>query len=133
MTLTESTEDATQPRTYKLRKGENVIMPHGVYHNDPLRFSNPDQYDPLRFIVTDSVSGTKRANAASLAPFADGLYGCKNNALTERAILAFTAGIVSMWDITSTDESGLVVPKNWTTWGTFQPAKDVKVKMQLRV
>lgn len=133
MTLTESAEDATQPRTYKLRKGEKVIMPHGVYHNDPQRFSNPDQYDPLRFIVTDPVSGTKQASAASLAPFADGLYGSKNNSLTERAILAFTASIVSMWDITSADESGLVVPKNWTTWGTFQPAKDIKVKMNLRV
>lgn len=133
MTLTESAEDAAQPRTYKLRKGENVIMPHGVYHNDPQRFSNPDQYDPLRFIVTDPVSGAKQASAANLAPFADGLYGSKNNALTERAILAFTAGIVSMWDITSVDESGLVVPKNWTTWGTFQPAKDVKVKIKLRV
>lgn len=133
MSLTESAEDAAQPRTYKLRKGETVLMPHGVYQADAQRFSNPDQYDPLRFIVTDPVSGAKRASAASLAPFTEGLYGPKSNALTERAVLAFTAGIVSMWDIVSVDGDGLVVPKNWTTWGTFQPAKDVKVKMKLRV
>ncbi|KAJ5169064.1 uncharacterized protein N7482_004658 [Penicillium canariense] len=133
MTVTESAEDAAQPRTYKFRKGAKVIMPHGVSYNDPQRFSNPDQYDPLRFIVTDPVSGTQQASAASLGPFADGLYGSKNNALTERAILAFTAGIVSMWDITSANESGLAVPKNWKTWGTYQPARDVRVKLKLRV
>jgi hypothetical protein len=133
MSLTESAEDAAQPRTYKLRKGETVLMPHGVYYADAQRFSNPDQYDPLRFIVTDPVSGAKRASAASLAPFAEGLCGPKSNALTERAVLAFTAGIVSMWDIGSVDGGGFVVPKNWTTWGTFQPVRDVKVKMKLRV
>lgn len=133
LTLTESTEDATEPRTYKIRKGEKVIMPHGVYHNDPQRFSNPDQYDPLRFIVTDAASGTKKANAGTLGPFADGLYGSKNNTFTERAILGLTASIVSMWDITSTDEKDLAVPRHRTTWGAFPPAKDVKVKMKLMV
>jgi hypothetical protein len=130
LTLTESTEDAAEPRTYKLSKGGKVIMPHGVHLNDPQRFSNPDQYDPLRFIVTNATSGAKRASADPIAPFADGLYGSKNNNFTERAILGFTASIVSMWDIQSASEKELAVPRHTTTWGAFHPAKDVRVKMK---
>jgi hypothetical protein len=130
LTLTESKEDATEPRVYKLSKGEKVIMPHGVYHNDPERFSNPAQYDPLRFIMTDSTTGAKRASADLIAPFADGLYGSKNNNFTERAILGFTASIISMWDIQAASKKELAVPPHRTTWGAFHPAKDIKVKLK---
>lgn len=130
LTLTESKEDATEPRTYKLSKGEKVIMPHGVHHNDPERFSNPDQYDPLRFIMTDSTTGAKRASADLIAPFADGLYGSKNNNFTERAILGFTASIVSMWDMQAASKKELAVPPHRTTWGAFYPARDIKVKLK---
>lgn len=133
LTLSESAQDAIEPRTYKIRKGEKVIMPHGVYHNDSQRFSNPDQYDPLRFIVIDAASGTKQASAATISPFADGLYGSKHNSLTERAIMAFTAAIVSMWDIASPDGKDLTVPRHRTTWGAFPPAKDVRVTVKLMV
>lgn len=130
LTLVESTEDTTEPRMYKLSKGEKVILPHGVHHNDSQCFSNPDQYDPLRFITTDATSGAKRASADAIAPFADGLYGSKNNNFTERAILGFTASIVSMWDIQSASGKELAVPPHRTTWGAFHPAKDVRVKMK---
>ncbi|KAF7719240.1 Uncharacterized protein PECH_004832 [Penicillium ucsense] len=132
MRVTESTEDAVQPRTYELHKGETVMMPHGLVNRDPQRFSNPDQFDPLRFIVTDEDSGLKRACAASLEPFSEGLHGSKHNAFTERAVLAFSASIVSMWDITAVDGMELRVPDNCETWGTLRPAKDVDVKIQLR-
>jgi hypothetical protein len=58
------------------------------------------------------------------------LYGSKNNNFTERAILGFTASIVSMWDIQSASEKELEVPRHTTTWGAFHPAKDVRVKMK---
>lgn len=133
MTLRESAQDATEPRSYKLRKGGKVIMPHGVYHNDSQRFSNPDQFDPLRFIVIDAATGTKQASADAISPFADGLYGSKHNNLTERAIMAFTVAIVSMWDIASPDGKDLPVPQHRTTWGAFPPAKEVRVTMKLMV
>ncbi|KAJ5560593.1 hypothetical protein N7513_002992 [Penicillium frequentans] len=133
LTLTESAGEAIEPRSYKIRKGEKVLMPHGVYQNDQTRFSNPDQYDPLRYLVTDHKSGNKVANPEILGPFADGLYTSKNNAFTERAILAFTASIVSMWVISSPDGKDLVVPPHKTGWGAFLPAKDVKVHVKARV
>ncbi|KAJ6104988.1 hypothetical protein N7486_003677 [Penicillium sp. IBT 16267x] len=133
LTLTESVAEAIEPRTYKIRKGEKVLMPHGVYQNDQTRFSNPDQYDPLRYLVTNHASGTKEANPDILGPFADGLYTSKHNAFTERAILAFTASIVSMWIISPADGKVLVVPPHKKSWGAFLPAKDVKVHVKARV
>jgi hypothetical protein len=130
LTLTESANDATEPRSYKMRKGENVIMPHVAYQTDPRRFSNPDQYDPLRFIVTDPASGGKKVDANILGPIAEGLYGAKDNKFYEGTILAFTAGIVSMWNITSTDGKDLKIPKNWPTWGSSQPARDIRVNLK---
>ncbi|KAJ5414410.1 hypothetical protein N7509_001037 [Penicillium cosmopolitanum] len=128
--LTESANDATEPRSYKMRKGEKVIMPHVAYQTDPRRFSNPDQYDPLRFIVTDPASGGKKVDANNLGPIAEGLYGSKDNKFYEGSILAFTAGIVSMWDITSTDGKDLKIPKNWPTWGSSQPAREIRVNLK---
>ncbi|CAL5872313.1 uncharacterized protein PFLUO_LOCUS6574 [Penicillium psychrofluorescens] len=129
LTLSESAEEAS----YHMRKGERVMVPHGVYHNDPRYFSNTDQYDPLRFIVTDPESGAKRVNESVLAPFADGLYGSKGNSFNEKEILAVTAAIVSMWEIESATGDGLAVPGHKPTWGAFRPAKDVKVTLKLRV
>lgn len=133
LTLTESTNDATEPRSYKLQKGKKVIMPHVAYQTDPRRFSNPDQYDPLRFIVTDSASGQKKASADALGPIAEGLYGSKDNQINERSILAFTAGIVSMWDITATNGKDLKIPSNTATWGSCQPSKEIRVNLKSTV
>lgn len=133
MTLSESTEDAAEPRTYKFKKGEKVIMPHGVYQNDPNRFSNPDQFDPLRFIATESSNSRKDVNIESLGPMADGLYGSKHNGFTERVILGFTAAIVSMWDVSSPDGKSIVVPGNRKTWGAFSPTHNARVKIKVAV
>jgi hypothetical protein len=108
-------------------------MPHGVYQNDQTRFSNPDQYDPLRYLVTNRTTGSKEANPDILGPLADGLYTPKNNAFTERAVLAFTASIVSLWIISSADGKGLVVPPHKKSWGAFLPAKDIKVHVKAKV
>jgi hypothetical protein len=137
ITLSESAEEAayglTEPRTYTIRKGEKVILPHGAYHHDPRYFSNPAQYDPLRFLVTDPVTGKQELDSNILAPFAGGLYGSTNSGFIERNILIFTAGIVAMWDIEPKSGTCLTVPGHKTSWGAFRPTKDLRVKMKTRV
>lgn len=137
VTLSESAEEAayglTEPRTYKIAKGEDVIVPHGAHYHDARYFSNPEQYDPLRFLVSDPATGKQVADSSILAPFADGLYGSTNNGFTERAILTFTAGIVALWDIEPTSGKFLSVPGHKTSWGAFRPTKELRVKMKLRV
>ncbi|KAJ5145603.1 uncharacterized protein N7515_000167 [Penicillium bovifimosum] len=135
--LSETAEEAayglTEPRTYKILKGEKIMLPHGAYHHDARYFSNPDQYDPLRFLVTDTATGKQRADSSILAPYADGLYGSTNNGFNERAILSLTAGIVALWDIQPTSGKFMKVPGHKTSWGAFRPTKELRVKMKLRV
>ncbi|KAJ5718607.1 hypothetical protein N7488_004253 [Penicillium malachiteum] len=133
LTLVESKQEAMEPHTYKIPKGKKVIMPHGVFQNDAARFSNPDQYDPLRFITTDSSSGTKKVNPEILGPVAAGLYGPKSNKFTHQTILAFTSSIISMWDISSVNKKELPIPRHRKTWGTFRPAHDVSARIKSRV
>jgi hypothetical protein len=137
ITLSESAEEAayalTEPRQYKIQKGERIIVPHGAYYHDSRYFSNPDQFDPLRFLVTVPETGTQRADPNILAPFAQGLYGSTNNGLTERSILTFVAGVVAMWEIEPTSGKFLKVPGHKTSWGAFRPTKDLRVKMKTRV
>ncbi|KAF4767741.1 hypothetical protein HAV15_010011 [Penicillium sp. str.  len=46
VTLSESAEEAayglTEPRTYKVAKGEDIIVPHGAHYHDARYFSNPE-------------------------------------------------------------------------------------------
>ncbi|KAJ5164668.1 uncharacterized protein N7500_006498 [Penicillium coprophilum] len=135
--LSESAEEAAhgqaEPRTYQIAKGEGIIVPHGAHHHDARYFSNPEQYDPLRFLVTDPATGKQRADPSIIAPFADGLYGSTNNGFTERAILTFIAGIVALWEIEPTGGKSLSVPGHRTSWGAFRPTKELRVKIKLRV
>ncbi|KAJ6072555.1 hypothetical protein N7467_010640 [Penicillium canescens] len=137
ITLSESAEEAayglTEPRTYTIRKDEKVILSHGAYHHDPRYFSNPDQYDPLRFLVTDPATGKQQADLNILAPFAGGLYGTTNGAFIERTILIFTAGVVAMWEIEPKSGKSLAVPGHKISWGAFRPTKELRVKMKSRV
>lgn len=135
--LSESAEEAayalTKPRTYKIAKGEEIILPHGAYHHDSRHFSNPEQYDPLRFLVTDPATKTHRADSSILAPFADGLYGSTKNGFIERSILTFITGIVALWEIEPTSGNLLSVPGHKTSWGAFRPTKELRVKMKQTV
>ncbi|CAI7640274.1 unnamed protein product [Penicillium bialowiezense] len=137
ITLSESAEEAaygsTEPRKYKIPKGERIIVPHGAYYHDSRYFSNPDQFDPLRFLVTVPETGAQRADPDILAPFAEGMYGSTNNGFTERSILTFTAGVVAMWEIEPKNGKLLTVPGHKTSWGAFRPTKDLKVQLKTRV
>ncbi|KAJ5775990.1 uncharacterized protein N7511_001001 [Penicillium nucicola] len=137
ITLSESADEAayglTEPRSYTIRKGEKVILPHGAYHHDPRYFSNPDQFDPLRYLVTDPTTGKQWADPDILAPFAGGLYGSTNGGFIERTILIFTAGVVAMWEIEPKNGKILTVPGHKTSWGAFRPSKELRVNMRSRV
>lgn len=138
LTLTESKEDAAidglkHPRVYKLSKGDSIAISHGALQNDSRYFSNPSQYDPLRFIKTDPDTGAKRAEMHTIKPFGGGLTRCKGRVLAERENLAFVAAIVSVWDIEAASGKQLVVPGRKPSPGSFFPKKDPRVRMRSRV
>ena len=138
LTLTESQDDAAidglkKPRSYKISKGESIAIPLGVLQNDTRFFSNPTQYDPLRFITRDPETGVKRAEMHSIKPFGSGISGCKGRILAERENLAYVAAILSLWDIQPTRGTQLKVPEHGSSTGTFLPSKNIRVTVQCRV
>lgn len=136
LAVTESNDDAsnaglTRPRTYKLKKAGNIAIPHGVFYRDTRCFSNPEQYDPLRFIRMNE-SGMKEAYMHTIKP-SGGLLGYENCMPAEREILAFTAAFVAMWDIGPVDGKELIIPGHKPSSATFLPKNDTRVKLRVRV
>ncbi|RDW69145.1 cytochrome P450 [Aspergillus mulundensis] len=137
LTLTETEEEATKagrstPQNYSLKNGELVIVPHGVVHNDPMQYSNPNQFDPLRFIKTDPSTGQKRAKYETLTPFGGGMPACKGRAFAEKKILALSAAIVSLWEISPADAKELKIPGHKISSAAFLPKNDIRVRISPR-
>ncbi|KAF7595161.1 hypothetical protein BBP40_007128 [Aspergillus hancockii] len=138
LTIRESNEDAklsglTKPRAYKLDKGESVILHHGVLQKDSRYFSNPGQFEPWRFISTDSETGEKKADMHTIHPFGGGMSGCKGRTFAHRQLLAFTAAMISMWDIESMDGGRLSIPGHRQSSGAYMPVQDIRVRIVARV
>lgn len=138
LTLFESSEDAAtdgleNPRVYKVTKGKSVAVAHGAVQNDPRYFSNPSQYDPLRFITTDPDTNSKRAKLHTIRPFGGGVFGCKGRIIAEKENLAYVAAIVALWDIESIKGAQLEVPEHKSSPGSYLPKNDVRVRMRIRV
>ncbi|KAL4898399.1 cytochrome P450 [Aspergillus ambiguus] len=136
--IAESKADAavaglSEPRSFYVNKGESIAVPHGVLHNDPRYFSNPDQFDPLRFIVTDPETGSQRAELHTIYPFGGGASGCKGRVFAEREILAFVAAIISMWNIEPADGKDFTLPKHRPSSGAYLPSSDIRVRLSMRV
>lgn len=137
LTITVSAEDAAiagvaQPRSYELKKGDTVAIPHAVLHTDPKYFANPRDYDPMRFISTDSETGQRKANVHTIKPFGGGVSGCKGRAFAERKLLAFAAAIITMWDVKPAQEGGFTIPEHRPSGAAYLPRKDVRVRITQR-
>ncbi|RDH15260.1 cytochrome P450 [Aspergillus niger ATCC 13496] len=137
LTITESAEDAAiagvaQPRSYELKRGDTVAIPHAVLHTDPKYFANPRDFDPMRFISTDSETGQRKANVHTIKPFGGGVSGCKGRAFAERKLLAFAAAIITMWDVKPAQEGGFTVPEHRPSGAAYLPRKDVRVRITQR-
>ncbi|KAL4973200.1 RNA12 protein-domain-containing protein [Aspergillus desertorum] len=137
LNITETEEEATlagrsTPQTYSLEKGELVIIPHGVVHSDPTQFSKPDQFDPLRFIKTDPQTGQKRAKFELMTPFGGGMPACKGRAFAEKKILALSAAIISLWQITPAEGKEFKIPEHKISSAAFLPKNDIRVRISPR-
>lgn len=137
ISLTESAEDARnaglpRPRTYKIQKGENITIPHGIFHKDTEYFSNPEQYDPLRFIRTDPETGAKNAHMHTIRPVG-GTFEYDSCMSSEKEILPFIAAIVALWEIEPKSDKRLPIPGHKPASVAFLPTKDIRVNLRCRV
>ncbi|KAL4936068.1 hypothetical protein BDV06DRAFT_205740 [Aspergillus oleicola] len=137
LTLTETEKEAkdagrSSQRSYFLKKDDLLIIPHGVVHNDPTYFSNPNQFDPLRFLKTDASTGEKRAKFDTMTPFGGGMPACKGRAFAEKKILILSAAIVSIWQVTGANGEKLKIPEHKISSAAFLPKNDIRVRISSR-
>ncbi|KAL5338798.1 RNA12 protein-domain-containing protein [Aspergillus crustosus] len=137
LTLTETDEEAARAgrsvsESYALKNGELVVIPHGVLHNDPTQFSNPHQFDPLRFIHTDANTGKQRAKADNMNPFGGGMPACKGRAFAEKKILALSAAIITFWQVEPVNGNEFNIPEHKISSAAFLPKNDIRVRISPR-
>lgn len=151
--ITESDEDAaiagrSEPQTYRIPKGQYVCIPHSLHQMDGKYFKNPKKFDPRRFFVTDDKNSSETSvEMGTMSVFGGGITMCKGESFhqltnmtdlsqkgrnfAEREILAFTAAIISVWDIEPASGEWKH-PGSKTASGAVNPIKDVRVRMKRR-
>jgi len=138
MILTESTEDTTifdspKPRAYQLRKGDIVVVPHGVHQTDRRFFSEPETFNPRRYLITDSGTGSLKVDTTSMPVDMEGMFEFESHRIADSEILSATATIISVWDIEAVDTKGWKIPRAKSGSSGSIPIHDVRVRMKHRI
>lgn len=60
-----------QTEGYRLKKGAYVTIPHDLHMMDPAYFSDPEKFDPERFLV-EQEDGTLKAEIGTARPYGGG-------------------------------------------------------------
>lgn len=140
--VTESEEDARllgrkDPRSFLLRKGELICIPHGVHQSDDKYFRDPERFDPRRFWKRDKDEAGDDADVrveyGTMKVWGGGKQMCKGKTFAEREVVLFTAAILMQWDMTVVSDGGKWVhPGRKPGPGVVTPVLDVRVRMTRR-
>lgn len=154
ITLTESEEDAAlakrDHRPYQFHAGEYIAVPQYLLNSDPLHFEDPAEFDARRYFDApaeekdatpasdkDNVPlSTKQPNMPELEgilPFAPKDLECEGEEFAARAVMAFTAAVLAMWDIEPVDSGPWEIPKEKMGGLVLGPTSEIRAKMKLRV
>ena len=116
-----------------LKAGTLVVVPHNAHLTDPRYIDSPCKFQPSRFLVqSESGDGRMRADAGTLRPFGGGRSVCPGQDIAERAIMAFVAGFLVLWDLEPVSRSDWVVPGDRAAVGVASPSTDIKVRIRRR-
>ena len=139
LTLTEGAEDVavfgkTKPQTYRVEAGTFLIIPAGTMQKDPRVWSEPERFDPARFLVQDDVDDAKtvRADMRHLVSFGGGGSMCKGRFFAEREVLFFIAGLLTVWEF-KLDGEYKMPERFYSGTGSANSKTPVRVQMRRRV
>ncbi|PVH95121.1 cytochrome P450 [Periconia macrospinosa] len=110
-----------------LHPGTWVTVPSGNVQKDPHVYPDPDEFVPTRFILDDE--GNRAVRFGQLRVFGSGAGVCKGKTYAIKEALAVVAGIISLWDI-ETSEGYTVEPP--PSDNNKIPSKGWRVRVKIR-
>jgi hypothetical protein len=118
-------------KTYDLRKGEFVTMPHELHMLDPAYWNEPMKFQPERFLVPRD-DGKLYFEQGTMRPWGGGWSMCKGRIFAERECMGLVASILHMWDIEPATEEGFFIPGQTKGSAVSIPTRDVRVRIRRR-
>jgi hypothetical protein len=137
-TVTESAEDAARfgaahPRTYAIKKGDFVVIPHGLHNYDERYWQDPERFDARRFWVKKKPDKSSKddekeekkeefnkdhmdVSYLTTHPWGGGASVCKGKNFAIIEILLAVASIITLWDFSPVKAGlfpGLDGKKKW--------------------
>jgi hypothetical protein len=138
-------------KSWLLKKGEFICVPHGVHQADANYFADPEKFDARRFWShappseksesnangitgsTDTAEEEVRVEYKTMRVWGGGKQMCKGKTFAEREVVLFVAAIVMMWEIEPIDrKEGWKHPGRLVGAGANVPKREFRVRMRRR-
>jgi cytochrome P450 len=116
---------------HEINPGTYLSAPHSIINRNLLVFSEPDNFNPDRFLKPDQESGKLVAQYGRLKPWGSGTAICKGRTFAEKETILVGAAIISLWDIKPVSGSW-ELPKMLASTRVKKPVSDVRVLVTRR-
>jgi cytochrome P450 len=124
-------QNAADPASFLLKKGEYITIPHELHMRDSSYFPYPEKFIPDRFLIHNE-DGSLSTDSGTMRPFGGGPSMCKGRAFAERECLALVAGVLVFWDFEPVGKQGWVVPEMVKMSAVSKPIVDTRVRVKRR-
>jgi len=116
---------------HELKPGTFVSVPYSLVNRDASIYSDPDKFDPGRFLELDPSSGKLTARYGRLKPWGSGSAICKGRIFAEKEIVTLAVAIIAMWDVGPAD-GAWKLPGKVPGTGVRKPTNDIRVVITRR-
>ncbi|KAI9785035.1 MAG: hypothetical protein M1839_001232 [Geoglossum umbratile] len=131
-TITEDEKNGPgDTRSFALKAGEYLGIPSDVHQSDPRYFPSPELFKADRFLV-QKPGGKTEADIGTLRPYGGGVAMCKGKLFAEGEVLAYVAGIITLWDFEPIGADGWRIPSHVKASGVTFPKTDIRVRIRRR-
>ncbi|KAI8905410.1 cytochrome P450 [Gorgonomyces haynaldii] len=122
---------ASQNKTYRLRKGDQVMAVAEAAHRDPELYPNPDQFVPDRFLDTKALTKNGQVVSVPFLPFGKGTTMCPGRHFAKVEVFSLVTRLLTKFDFQVIDP----VPKMEPTrqgLGIMVPQNPMRVRYRIR-
>ncbi|KAH8892925.1 putative cytochrome P450 [Thozetella sp. PMI_491] len=116
--------------SHQLKPGMFISVPHGLTQRDSSVYADPNEFVPHRFLERNSL-GHVTSRYGKLRPWGSGAGMCKGRTFAEREIIALSAAIIALWDISPANGTWKI-PTMVPGTGVKKPIHDIRVRITRR-